>query len=78
MATPAAFFDKAGVKVVSNASNRGINIPALAGGGRHRPRRSRGAVRRAGQDFAIRGIVQTVGKYASHVVVKQYLLRGRK
>ena len=31
--TAGGFFAKAGVKVISNASNRGVNIQALAGGG---------------------------------------------
>ena len=66
------FFTKAGVKVVSNASNRGVNIQALAGSGVDIVLGDPGELMNArAQDLAIRGIVQTVGKYASHVVIKK-------
>lgn len=69
------FFDKAGVKVVSNASNRGTNIAALAGSGVDLVLGDPGeAFNARSQNLAIRSIVQTVGKYASHIVIKQDLM----
>ncbi len=69
------FFDKVGVKVVSNASNRGTNIAALAGSGVDLVLGDPGeAFNARSQNLAIRSIVQTVGKYASHVVLKQDLM----
>jgi ABC-type nitrate/sulfonate/bicarbonate transport system substrate-binding protein len=73
------FFAKAGVTVVSNASNRGVNIQALAGGGVDIVLGDPGELMNArAQDFAVRGFVQSVGKYASHVVVKQSVLDAAK
>ena len=73
------FFAKAGVSVVSNASNRGVNIQALAGGGVDIVLGDPGELMNArAQDLAVRGFVQTVGKYASHVVVKQAVLDRAK
>ena len=69
------FFAKAGVTVVSNASNRGVNIQALAGPGVDIVLGDPGELMNArAQDLAVRGFVQTVGKYASHVVVKKDVL----
>ncbi|MEJ0017271.1 MAG: ABC transporter substrate-binding protein [Acetobacteraceae bacterium] len=66
------FFDKAGVKVVSNASNRGTNIAALAGSGPDIVLGDPGeAFNARAQNLAIRSFVQTVGKFSSHVVFKQ-------
>lgn len=74
-ATAGGFFAKAGVKVVSNASNRGVNIQALAGSGVDIVLGDPGELMNArAQDLAVRGFVQTVGKYASHVVVKKDIL----
>ncbi len=70
------FFERAGVKVVSNASNRGTNIAALAG--------NAGAdivlgdpgelINAVAQDFPARAFMHTVEKYASHVVVRKEIL----
>jgi NitT/TauT family transport system substrate-binding protein len=66
------FFAKAGVKVVSNASNRGTNIAALAGSGPDIVLGDPGeAFNARSQNLAIRSFVQTVGKFSSHVVLKQ-------
>jgi len=66
------FFDTAGVKVVSNASNRGTNIAALAGSSPDIVLGDPGeAFNARSQNLAIRSFVQTVGKFSSHVVLKQ-------
>lgn len=70
------FFDQAGVKVVSNASNRGVNITALAGSGVDIVLGDPGEVFNARREnLPVRIFVQTVGKYASHVVIKQDVLQ---
>ncbi len=70
------FFEQAGVKVVSNASNRGVNITALAGSGIDIVLGDPGEVFNARREnLPVRIFVQTVGKYASHVVIKQDLLQ---
>ena len=70
------FFDRAGVKVVSNASNRGVNITALAGSGIDIVLGDPGEVFNARREnLPVRIFVQTVGKYASHVVIKQAILQ---
>ena len=70
------FFDRAGVKVVSNASNRGTNVAALAGNsGVDIVLGDPGEVMNAvSQDFAAKTFLQTVQRYASHVVVRKELL----
>jgi len=66
------FFGQAGVKVVSNASNRGTNIAALAGTSPDIVLGDPGeAFNARAQNLAIRSFVQTVGKFSSHVVFKQ-------
>ena len=70
------FFDRAGVKVVSNASNRGTNIAALAGGSGvdvvlGDPGELINAV---SQDFAARAFLHSVNRYASHVMVRKEVL----
>ncbi len=70
------FFDQANVKVVSNASNRGVNITALAGSGIDIVLGDPGEVFNARREnLSVRIFVQTVGKYASHVVIKQDVLQ---
>lgn len=69
------FFGKAGVKVSSNASNRGTNIAALQGGGVDIVLGDPGEAARArAQNLAVRTFVATVDRYASHVVLKQDVL----
>lgn len=69
------FFDKAKVKVVSNASNRGTNVAALAGSGVDIVLGDPGeAMRAKASGMAIKTIVQTVNKYASNVVLKKSVL----
>jgi ABC-type nitrate/sulfonate/bicarbonate transport system substrate-binding protein len=74
-ATSAGFFTQAGVKVSSNASNRGTNIAALQGGGVDivlgDPSE---ALRARAQNLRIRIFVATVNRYASHVMVKKSIL----
>ncbi len=70
------FFDKARVKVVSNASNRGTNVAALAGSGVDLVLGDPGEASRArGQKLAIKSIVSTVNKYASNVVLTNATLK---
>ena len=74
-ANGAGFFDKAKVKVISNASNRGTNIAALSGSGVDIVLGDPGeAVRARSQNLAIRTFVGTVNKYASNVVIKKDIL----
>lgn len=74
-ATSAGFFDKAKVKVVSNASNRGTNVAALAGSGVDIVLGDPGeAMRARSQNLAIKTFVGTVDKYASNVVIKKDIL----
>ena len=69
------FFEKAGVKVVSNASNRGTNIASLAGAGVDIVLGDPGeAINARGQGFGVRTIAQTVARYASHVIVKKEVM----
>jgi sulfonate transport system substrate-binding protein len=69
------FFTKAGVKVVSNASNRGTNVAALAGGGVDLVLGDPGEVLNAlGQNFGVRSLVQTVDRYGSHVMMTKTAL----
>jgi len=64
------FFDKAGVKVVSSASNRGNNVAALVGGGVDIVLGDPGEVCNArAQDLSVRCIIQSVDTYATHVVL---------
>ncbi len=70
------FFQQAGVKVVSNASNRGTNIAALAGSGVDIVLGDPGeAFNARAQNLAIRSFVETVGKFSSHVVLKADLMQ---
>lgn len=70
------FFERAGVKVVSNASNRGTNVAALAGGsGVDIVLGDPGEVMNAvSQDFGATAFLHTVNRYASHVVVRKEIL----
>jgi ABC-type nitrate/sulfonate/bicarbonate transport system substrate-binding protein len=70
------FFTKAGVKVTSNASNRGTNIAALAGSGVDVVLGDPGEASRArNQNLAIRSFISTVNKYASNVVITNAALK---
>lgn len=74
-ANSGGFFEKAKVKVVSNASNRGTNIAALAGSGVDVVLGDPGeAMRGKGSGMAIKTFVQTVNKYASNVVISKATL----
>ena len=74
-AAAGGFFEKARVKVVSNASNRGTNIAALAGSGVDIVLGDPGeAMRGKGSGMAIKTFIQTVNKYASNVVIKKSVL----
>lgn len=74
-ASSTGFFEKARVKVVSNASNRGTNIAALAGSGVDVVLGDPGeAMRGKGSGMAIKTFIQTVNKYASNVVIKKSVL----
>ncbi len=74
-ASAAGFFERARVKVVSNASNRGTNIAALAGSGVDVVLGDPGeAMRGKGSGMAIKTFIQTVNKYASNVVIKKSVL----
>ena len=74
-ANAGGFFDKAKVKVVSNASNRGTNIAALAGSGVDVVLGDPGeAMRGKSSGMAIKTFIQTVNKYASNVVIKKSVL----
>jgi ABC-type nitrate/sulfonate/bicarbonate transport system substrate-binding protein len=69
------FFERARVKVVSNASNRGTNIAALAGSGVDIVLGDPGeAMRARSQGLAIKSFVGTVNKYASNVVIRKPVL----
>lgn len=69
------FFEKAGVRVVSNASNRGTNVASLAGSGVDIVLGDPGEVMNArGQGFPVRAFLQTVARYASHIVVRKEIL----
>jgi NitT/TauT family transport system substrate-binding protein len=74
-ANAGGFFERARVKVVSNASNRGTNIAALAGSGVDIVLGDPGeAMRGRGSGLAIKTFIQTVNKYASNVVIKREVL----
>ena len=74
-AREAGHFTAAGVKVVSNASNRGTNIASLAGAGVDIVLGDPGeAINARNQGFGVRSFVQTVARYASHIVVKADVL----
>ncbi len=74
-ATAGGFFERAKVKVVSNASNRGTNIAALAGSGVDVVLGDPGeAMRGKSSGMAIKTFIQTVNKYASNVVIKKSVL----
>ena len=71
----AGFFSQAGVKVSSNASNRGTNIAALQGGGVDIVLGDPGEAARArSQNLSVRSFVSTVNRYASHVVLRKDVL----
>lgn len=75
-ANAAGHFRAAGVRVVSNASNRGTNIAALAGRDVDIVLGDPGeALRARAQNLPIRSFIATVNKYASHVVLKRDILR---
>jgi NitT/TauT family transport system substrate-binding protein len=74
-ASSAGFFERARVKVVSNASNRGTNIAALAGSGVDIVLGDPGeAMRGKSSGMAIKTFIQTVNKYASNVVIRKSTL----
>ncbi|GHC67430.1 ABC transporter substrate-binding protein [Limoniibacter endophyticus] len=74
-ATAGGFFEQAGVKVTSNASNRGTNIAALQGGGVDIVLGDPGeALRGRASNLKIRIIASMVNRYASHVVLKKTVL----
>jgi NitT/TauT family transport system substrate-binding protein len=73
--TAGGFFAQAGVKVVSNASNRGTNIAALQGGGVDIVLGDPGEpIRAKSQNLQIKTFIATVSRYASHVVLKKNVL----
>lgn len=72
------FFTEAGVKVISNASNRGTNIAALQGGGVDIVLGDPGeALRARAQNLKIRVIASMVNRYASHLLLKKSILSER-
>lgn len=74
-ANAGGFFEKARVKVVSNASNRGTNIAALAGSGVDIVLGDPGeAMRGRGSGLPVKTFIQTVNKYASNVVLKKEVM----
>lgn len=74
-AREAGFFAQAGVKVVSNASGRGNNVPALAGSGVDIVLGDQSAsLPGIAQGFRVRTFVQLTNRYATHVVVKRTVL----
>ncbi|WP_173934611.1 ABC transporter substrate-binding protein [Chelativorans sp. Marseille-P2723] len=76
--TAGGFFAEAGIKVNSNASNRGTNIAALQGGGVDIVLGDPGeALRARAQNLKVRIIAKMVGRYASHVVLKNAVLTER-
>ena len=73
------FFQQAGVKVTSNASNRGTNIAALQGGGVDIVLGDPGEpIRAKSQNLQIKTFIATVSRYASHVVLKKSVLEKAK
>jgi NitT/TauT family transport system substrate-binding protein len=71
-ANSGGFFERARVRVESNASNRGTNIAALAGSGVDVVLGDPGeAMRGRGSGLAIKTFIQTVNKYASNVVIRR-------
>lgn len=71
-AAAGGFFERARVKVVSNASNRGTNIAALSGSGVDIVLGDPGeAMRGRGSGLPIRTFIQTVNKYASNIVLRK-------
>jgi NitT/TauT family transport system substrate-binding protein len=74
-ANAGGFFERARVKVVSNASNRGTNIAALGGSGVDIVLGDPGeAMRARAQGFPVKSFVGTVNKYASNVVIRKPVL----
>ncbi len=74
-ANAAGFFERARVKVVSNASNRGTNVAALSGSGVDIVLGDPGeAMRARSQGLPIRSFIGTVNKYASNVVIRKPVL----
>jgi ABC-type nitrate/sulfonate/bicarbonate transport system substrate-binding protein len=74
-ANAAGFFERARVRVVSNASNRGTNIAALGGSGVDIVLGDPGeAMRARAQGFPVKSFVGTVNKYASNVVIRKPVL----
>lgn len=77
-ATGGGYFAEAGVEVESNASGRGVNVPALIGGAVDvvlgTPDQ---AIRAQIQNQPVKLIAATVDKYASNIVVNQDILAER-
>ncbi|MFV0493106.1 MAG: ABC transporter substrate-binding protein [Pseudorhodobacter sp.] len=69
------FFTEAGVSVISNASQRGNNVPALQGGGVDivlgAPAE---ALRAQARNLKIHTIASMVNRYASHVMLKKEIM----
>lgn len=78
-ANAGGFFERARVKVVSNASNRGTNIAALGGAGVDIVLGDPGeAMRARSQGFPVKSFIGTVNKYASNVVIRKPVLERLK
>ncbi len=74
-ANAGGFFERARVKVVSNASNRGTNIAALSGSGVDIVLGDPGeAMRAKSQGLPIKSLIGTVNKLASNVVLRTPVL----
>ena len=74
-ANAGGFFERARVKVETNASIRGTNIAALSGSGVDVVLGDPGeALRGRGSGLAIKTFIQTVNKYASNVVIRRDVL----
>jgi NitT/TauT family transport system substrate-binding protein len=74
-ANSGGFFERARVKVVSNASNRGTNIAALGGSGVDIVLGDPGeAMRARSQGFPVKSFIGSVNKYASNVVIRKPVL----
>ena len=78
-ANAAGYFERARVKVESNASNRGTNIAALSGSGVDIVLGDPGeAMRGRGSGLGIKTFIQTVNKYASNIVIRRDVLERLK
>lgn len=72
------FFEEAGIRVISNASNRGTNAASLQGGGVDILLGDPGeSLRARAKDMKIRSIARMVNRYASHVVLRKSVLEAQ-